>query len=179
MAQHRTEPVTHQQLQTSRLTEEVRELREQLRASQAKCDELSIQLHNKQPGRIVRRKLHAVLDLVQRITPEGVRARFRPVYRRVYRRLFPHGAREFGSADLVKLGEKKQVAERDARKVRGRYPPRFRVSGSGTNPPPVLSLLSAARERRLACLEPGWVSRGVDTECPGPILRRNRADCSR
>ena len=99
-------PVTYQQSQTSRLYEEVRELQEQLRAVQAKCDELSIELHNRRTGHIVRRKLHAVLDLVQRITPEGVRARFRLAYLRVYRRLFPHGAREFGSADLVKLGEK-------------------------------------------------------------------------
>ena len=127
MAQHRTEPVTHQQSQTSRLLEQVRELREQLRASQSKCDELSIQLHNKQPGRIVRRKLHAVLDLVQRITPEGVRARFRPVYRRVYRRLFPHGAREFGSADLVKLGEKNKSRSETPGKSGGGTP---RVSGS-------------------------------------------------
>ena len=127
MAQHRTEPVTHQQSQTSRLLEQVRELREQLRASQSKCDELSIQLHNKQPGRIVRRKLHAVLDLVQRITPEGVRACFRPVYRRVYRRLFPHGAREFESADLVKLGEKNKSRSETPGKSGGGTP---RVSGS-------------------------------------------------
>ena len=95
-------PVTHQQSQTSRLYDEVRELHKHLRASQARCDELSIQLHNKQPGRIFKRRLHAILDLVQGITPESIRACVRTPYLRVYRRIFPHGSREFGSADLVR-----------------------------------------------------------------------------
>ena len=99
------EPVTHQQSQTSRLYDEVRELRKHLRASQTRCDELSIQLHNKQPGRIFKRRLHAILDLVQGITPESIRACLRTPYLRVYRRIFPHGSREFGSADLVRRAD--------------------------------------------------------------------------
>ena len=129
--------MNHQQSQTSRLTEEVRELREQLRAAQAKCDELSIELHNRRTGRIVKRKLHAVLDLVQRITPEGVRARFRKVYLPVYQRVFPHGSREFGSADLAKLGEKNKSRSET-----------FKRSGAGS---PGISGSAGAGLTRLQC----------------------------
>ena len=113
-------PVTYEQSHTSRLYEEVRELREQLRAVQAKCDELSIELHNRRTGRLVKRKLHAILDLVQRITPTGVRARVRKGYLPVYHQVFPHGSREFGSADLVKGREKDtSPSEKPARTAAG------------------------------------------------------------
>ena len=97
--------MTREQTEISRLTTEAYELKEQLRAERTLRDELTVLLHNQQPRRILKRKLHSALDFVQRITPAPVRDLFRPSYLRLYRRVFPHGSREFGSADLIKSRE--------------------------------------------------------------------------
>lgn len=97
--------MTREQREISRLTTEAYELKEQLRAERTQRDELTVLLGNQQPRRILKRKLHSALDFVQRITPAPVRDLFRPSYLRFYRRVFPHGSREFGSADLIKSRE--------------------------------------------------------------------------
>ncbi len=98
--------MTREQAEISRLSTEAYELKKRLRAERTQRDELTVQLHNQQPRRIFKRKLHSALDFVQRLTPTPVRNLFRPLYVRFYRRVFPHGSREFGSADLLKSREK-------------------------------------------------------------------------
>ena len=106
MGSHGTPPVTRDQAEISRLSSEAQELKEQLRAERAQRDDLTVQLHNQHPRKILKRKLHSALGFVQRMMPAPVRDFFRPAYLRFYRRVFPHGLREFGSADLVRSREK-------------------------------------------------------------------------
>ena len=106
MGSQGTPPVTRDQAEISRLSSAAQELKEQLRAERAQRDDLTVQLHNQHPRKILKRKLHSALGFVQRMTPAPVRAFFRPGYLRFYRRVFPHGLREFGSADLVRSREK-------------------------------------------------------------------------
>ena len=106
MGSQGTPPVTRDQAEISRLSSEAQELKEQLRAERAQRDDLTVQLHNQHPRKILKRKLYAALGFVQRMTPAPVRDFFRPAYLRFYRRVFPHGLREFGSADLVRSREK-------------------------------------------------------------------------
>ena len=53
------------------------------------------------PRTLIRRAIHGVLDFAKAATPLGLRLRYRARYLRWYQRFFPHGFREFESADLV------------------------------------------------------------------------------
>ena len=83
------------------LAEELRTARERLRAAERARDEWIVRFYNSQPRALVRRSVHAVLDLAKSLTPLAIRLRYRDLYLRCYHRLFPYGYREFQSADLI------------------------------------------------------------------------------
>ncbi len=98
-AADRESPTWEQRAQ--QLTEELRTARERLRAAERARDEWVVRFYNSRPRALVRRTVHAVLDFAKSLTPVAVRLRYRDLYLRCYHRLFPHGYREFQSADLL------------------------------------------------------------------------------
>ncbi len=83
------------------LAEELRTARERLHAAERARDEWVVRFYNSRPRALVRRSVHAVLDFAKSLTPVAVRLRYRDRYVRYYSHLFPHGYREFQSADLL------------------------------------------------------------------------------
>ena len=80
-----------QDRQNQALQVRVSELGQALAATIRSRDELAHALWNRSLRVRFRRGLHGVLDRLQAVFPETVRAAVRPVYLPVYRSLFPHG----------------------------------------------------------------------------------------
>lgn len=87
--------VSELEAQVGRQSERERRLRAELDRTWVRTRELAAQAHNRRLRTKLKKRLHGVLDAVQAITPEAVRAAARPVYLRAYRTIFPQGKREF------------------------------------------------------------------------------------
>ncbi len=80
--------------QVKRLWQREQKLRTELDQAWASERILSSQVHDRRLSTRARRALHRSLDAVQRVTPESARSLVRPVYLKLYRRIFPQGKRD-------------------------------------------------------------------------------------
>jgi len=87
--------VSELEAQVSRQSEREQRLRAELDRTWVRMRELAAEAHNRRLSTRLKKRLHGVLDAVQAMTPEAVRAAARPVYLRAYRAIFPQGKREF------------------------------------------------------------------------------------
>lgn len=87
--------VAELEAQVGRQSERERRLRAELDHTWARTRELAAQAHNRRLRTRLRRRIHGILDAVQAMTPEALRAAARPAYLRAYRAVFPQGKLEF------------------------------------------------------------------------------------